>query len=43
MNVGPSRRLWRSAMWMIVAVLVLLGAALLWLALQALIAWITLD
>jgi len=30
-------------MWMIVAVLVLLGAALLWLALQALIAWITLD
>ncbi|SDE47189.1 hypothetical protein SAMN05444679_12353 [Variovorax sp. CF079] len=30
-------------MWMIVAVLVLLGAALLWLAFQALIAWITLD
>jgi hypothetical protein len=30
-------------MWMIVAALVLLGAAALWLLLQALIAWITLD
>jgi hypothetical protein len=38
-NLGVSSR----ARWMIVAVLTLLGAAVLWLAVQALVSWITLD